>query len=93
MNANTNIIHLFIQVQHQEIIVQHPCPIPNGTRILQDHWLLRENHVLDEKDPESFTIVALFVTTITLFLLTCFVFVMNVRKLFHKENKSRKRMH
>lgn len=74
------------QVQRQEIIVQHPCPVPNGTKVLVDHWLLRENHILDAKDPESFTIIALAVTTLILFVLTCFVFIVNVRKLFRKRS-------
>ncbi|XP_031632240.1 ATP-binding cassette sub-family G member 8 [Contarinia nasturtii] len=73
-------------VQRQEIIVQHPCPIPNGTKVLADHWLLRENHILDSKDPESFTIIALSITWFVIFVLTCLVFITNVRKLFQKKS-------
>jgi len=78
-------------VQRQEIIIQHPCPIPNGTKVLADHWLLRENHILDAKEPESFTIIALVVTSVAIFLLTCVVFISNIRRLFQKRSRSIRR--
>lgn len=60
--------------------------MPNGTKILAEHWLLRENHILDSKDPESFTIIALVVTSVVISFLTCFVFITNVRRLFRKKS-------
>lgn len=68
--------------------MQHPCPVANGTKVLSDHWLLRENHILDAKEPESFTIIALVTTWIVLFFLTCFVFITNIRRLFSKRSRN-----
>lgn len=70
--------------------MQHPCPVPNGTKILVEHWLLRENHILDSKDPETLTIIALCITWTILFVLTCFAFITNVRNLFKKKSVRRK---
>lgn len=87
-------IYVFIvsrnQVQRQEIIVQHPCPVPNGTKVLAEHWLLLENHILDANEPESFTLIALVISLVVLFLLTCFVFITNIRRLFQKRSLRRK---
>lgn len=77
-------------MQRQEIIVQHPCPVPNGTKVLAEHWLLLENHILDANEPESFTLIALVVSLIALFLLTCFVFITNIRRMFQKRSLRRK---
>ncbi|KXJ80123.1 hypothetical protein RP20_CCG026446 [Aedes albopictus] len=67
------------QVQHQEIIVQQPCPPPNGTAVLVDHLLLPQDHVLDPTDMYSSTVLGLLLTCIVFFALSMFVFLTNCR--------------
>lgn len=85
-----NRFHHFSQVQKQEIIVQHPCPVPDGGKILVSHWLHRDNHVLNKSDPESYTIIALMMAWFVIFILTCLVFIINIRKLFRKKSSKLK---
>lgn len=76
------------KVQHQEIIVQQPCPPPNGTEILADHLFLRKNHILDSNDQEMTTVIALILTSFILFVLTSFIFIFNIRRIFKKSKNS-----
>lgn len=77
-------MHNTFQVQHQEIIVQHPCPTPNGTNILADLMLLPKNHILGENNVEMITLIALVAVTLFLFVLTSCVHVTNVQRIFKK---------
>ncbi|XP_059619535.1 ATP-binding cassette sub-family G member 8 isoform X1 [Phlebotomus argentipes] len=78
------------QVQHQEIIVQQPCPPPNGTQILADHLLLPRNHVLDPQDMQESTLIALIVAACLLFLLAFMAFSVNTWRLFSRKKRSSK---
>lgn len=82
--------YFHLQVQKQEIIVQHPCPVPDGQKVLVSHWLHLDNHILNKNDPESFTIIALAMAWFVLFVLTCLVFIINIRKLFRKKSSKLK---
>ncbi|XP_017482849.1 PREDICTED: ATP-binding cassette sub-family G member 8 [Rhagoletis zephyria] len=76
------------QVQHQEIIVQQPCPPPNGTQVLVDFQLLPRNHILDPTDSfEQTTTLALVLASVILFIVTFFIFVCNCRNTFRKKHK------
>uniref|UniRef100_A0A1I8NRM9 ABC transporter domain-containing protein n=1 Tax=Stomoxys calcitrans TaxID=35570 RepID=A0A1I8NRM9_STOCA len=76
------------QVQHQEIIVQQPCPPPNGTQVLVDFQLLPQDHKLDPTFTyDQTTSLALALTSIIIFFVTFFVFVCNCRQMFCKKQK------
>lgn len=75
------------QIQHQDIIVQQPCPKPNGTAILADYELLSQNHVLDPNAIEASTLIGLFLASFILFIFTFLIFIVNFRKLFIKRKK------
>ena len=74
-------------MQHQEIIVQQPCPTPNGTHALAELLLLSKDHVLDHENIETVTVTALVLATLSLFILTYIVFLTNIRKIFKRSNK------
>lgn len=74
-------------MQHQEIIFQHPCPPPNGTFVLADTYLLQSDHNLDPENPEITTVAALIFMIIVLFILTCFLFILNIQKGLRKKKK------
>lgn len=74
-----------LKVQHQEIIVQHPCPTPNGTSVLADYLLLQQDHILDPLNAEVSTVIALAAASLAFFILTCFVFIANIRRIFIKK--------
>ncbi|XP_033162111.1 ATP-binding cassette sub-family G member 8 isoform X2 [Drosophila mauritiana] len=68
------------QVQHQEIIVQQPCPPPNGTQVLVDFELLPQQHVLDPTPTyDQTTSVALVLGSVIVFCVTFIVFLCNCR--------------
>ncbi|TMW46795.1 hypothetical protein DOY81_008118, partial [Sarcophaga bullata] len=76
------------QVQHQEIIVQQPCPPPNGTQVLVDYQLLPQDHKLDPTDTyDQTTSIALVIASLVLFFITFIVFVCNCRNVFCKKQK------
>lgn len=75
------------EIQHQEIIVQQPCPVPNGTHFLADHALLKQNHIIDPNNPEISTVIGLVLASLIFFILTTFVFITNFRKLFIAKKK------
>ncbi|XP_061391225.1 uncharacterized protein LOC133326610 [Musca vetustissima] len=76
------------QVQHQEIIVQQPCPPPNGTQVLVDFQLLPQDHKLDPTFTyDQTTTVALVLASIVIFVVTFLAFVCNCRNLFCKKTK------
>lgn len=78
------------QVQHQEIIVQQPCPPPNGTQVLLDFQLLPEQHVLDPTASyDQTTSLALVLASVLIFCLTFFIFVCNCRGAFRKRRSRR----
>lgn len=82
--------HLAPQVQHQEIIVQQPCPPPNGTQVLLDFQLLPEQHVLDPTASyDQTTSLALVLASVLIFCLTFFIFVCNCRGAFRKRRSRR----
>ncbi|XP_055904033.1 ATP-binding cassette sub-family G member 8 isoform X1 [Eupeodes corollae] len=72
------------QVQHQEIIVQQPCPTPNGTQVLVDFQLLPQNHVLDPSNMEETTFIALILSSVILFVFTFIIFSVNCRRIFKR---------
>jgi len=75
-------------VQHQEIIVQQPCPPPNGTEVLVDFQLIPQYHVLDSSSSfDQTTTLALVLTSIILFFLTFILFVCNCSKTLCKKRK------
>lgn len=75
-----------LQVQYTEIIVQQPCPPPNGTFFLADHHLLQRDHILDTGDMYTSTVLGLLITCIIFFALTMFVFLVNCQSLLRKKN-------
>ncbi|EAA01067.5 AGAP002050-PA [Anopheles gambiae str. PEST] len=77
------------QVQYTEIIVQQPCPPPNGTFVLADHQLLPRDHVLDAADMYTSTVLGLLLTCIVFFALTMFVFLLNCQSLMRKKSTGR----
>ncbi|XP_030371578.1 ATP-binding cassette sub-family G member 8 [Scaptodrosophila lebanonensis] len=78
------------QVQHQEIIVQQPCPPPNGTQVLVDFQLLPQQHVLDPTfSYDQTTSVALVLASVLIFFLTFCVFVCNCRGVCRKQRSRR----
>ncbi|XP_053687046.1 ATP-binding cassette sub-family G member 8 isoform X1 [Sabethes cyaneus] len=79
------------QVQHQEIIVQQPCPPPNGTAVLVDHLLLARDHVLDPSDMYSSTVLGLLLTCIVFFALTMIVFLIKCQHLFRRRTDRRQK--
>ncbi|XP_037923929.1 ABC transporter G family member 4 isoform X1 [Hermetia illucens] len=76
------------QIQRYEIIVQQPCPVPNGTLVLADFKLLPQDHILDTHDMVESSVIALVLGAVILFMLTFIVFVFNCRRIFKKEKKS-----
>lgn len=76
------------QVQHQEIIVQQPCPPPNGTYVLADNLLLPADHVLDATDNAGATLTALIITSVLCFMRIFTLFVANTRRFFAARRKS-----
>ncbi|TDG48167.1 hypothetical protein AWZ03_005342 [Drosophila navojoa] len=78
------------QVQHQEIIVQQPCPPPNGTQVLHDFQLLPQQHVLDATpNYDQTTTLALVLGSVLLFCLTFAIFVCNCRGACRKRRSRR----
>ncbi|EDW84740.1 uncharacterized protein Dwil_GK14275 [Drosophila willistoni] len=76
------------QVQHQEIIVQQPCPPPNGTQVLVDFQLLPQQHVLDPThNYDQTTSMALVLASVLVFCLTFIVFVCNCRRACRSANR------
>lgn len=72
IRSETSII--FFQIQHQDIIVQLPCPVPNGTQILYNYgYLDSQNNVMNYDN----TPLALAIFYIAFFFLTIFAFVVN----------------
>lgn len=75
-------------MQHQEIIVQQPCPPPNGTQVLVDYQLLPQDHKLDPTDTyDQTTTIALLIASLFIFFVTFLVFVCNCRNIFCKKQK------
>ncbi|KAJ8967500.1 hypothetical protein NQ314_002815, partial [Rhamnusium bicolor] len=74
----------YFQVQHQDIIVQLPCPPPNGTNILINYgYSVTEGYVFDYGN----TPVAMVAFYFIFFIVTCVAFVMNCCR----SNKNSKR--
>ncbi|KAH8375026.1 ATP-binding cassette sub-family G member 8 [Drosophila serrata] len=74
------------QVQHQEIIVQQPCPPPNGTQVLVDFELLPQQHVLDPTPSyDQTTSMALVLASVLVFFVTFIVFLCNCRGACRKQ--------
>ncbi|XP_045475615.1 ATP-binding cassette sub-family G member 8 [Harmonia axyridis] len=72
------------QIQHQDIIVQLPCPVPNGTQILHNYGFLdSQKEVINYEN----TPLALTIFYIACFVLTIFAFVVNFGS--SKKNKQR----
>ncbi|KAF5281613.1 hypothetical protein FQR65_LT02933 [Abscondita terminalis] len=65
------------QVQHQDIIVQLPCPPPNGTQVLYNFgYLSKDMQFYDYGNPS----IALVVFYIVCFLVTIGAFILNCKK-------------
>lgn len=75
------------QVQHQEIIVQQACPMPNGTSFLADFRLLSSDHVLNPSDIYSSTLIALFFSIAMLSIFSVIIFFINTKNAFKKSKK------
>lgn len=64
----------FLQVQHQDIIVQLPCPSPNGTQVLFNYgYLPSQNQVFDYGSAP----LALLVFYLICFVIACIGFLCN----------------
>lgn len=87
-NASNSRSLIELQIQRYEIIVQQPCPVPNGTLVLADFKLLPQDHILDTHDMVESSVIALVLGAVILFMLTFIVFVFNCRRIFKKEKKS-----
>lgn len=78
--------HPYLQVQHQEIIVQQPCPPPNGTQVLVDFELLPQQHILDPTSSyDQTTTMALVLASVIVFFVTFVVFLCNCRGACRKQ--------
>ncbi|KAF2879508.1 hypothetical protein ILUMI_26662 [Ignelater luminosus] len=65
------------QVQHQDIIVQLPCPPPNGTQVLANFgYLTTDQHFYDYGSSP----IAMVVFYIICFVVICFAFVLKCKK-------------
>ncbi|XP_060528017.1 ATP-binding cassette sub-family G member 8 isoform X2 [Cylas formicarius] len=65
------------QIQHQDIIVQLPCPPPNGTQVLFNYgYLSSQNQVFDYGNVP----IAMLVFYVVVFAVTCLAFVTNIRR-------------
>lgn len=72
------------QIQHQDIIVQLPCPPPNGTNNLNSFGYLKNDHLtFDYGDPA----LAMTVFYVALLILACSAFAMN----FYRHGRNFKR--
>lgn len=60
------------QVQHQDIIVQLPCPPPNGTQVLSYYGYLDTQHIFNVYDNH---ITALLIFYCVCFVLVCFGYI------------------
>nr|XP_023024369.1 ATP-binding cassette sub-family G member 8-like [Leptinotarsa decemlineata] len=72
------------QIQHQDIIVQSPCPIANGTTNLRNFGFFKSDNLV----PDYNIPVAMIVFYITFFVIACVAFVTNC----FKSGKSSKQM-
>ncbi|XP_056632614.1 ATP-binding cassette sub-family G member 8 isoform X1 [Diorhabda sublineata] len=75
------------QIQHQDIIVQLPCPPPNGTNILKTFGFLKtDNLTFDYGDPA----IAMGVFYCILFIVACFSFTIQYgrRKNYQQKGKN-----
>ncbi|KAG5872247.1 hypothetical protein JTB14_008805 [Gonioctena quinquepunctata] len=61
------------QIQHQDIIVQLPCPPANGTNNLRNFGFLKTDHLV----PDYNSPVALIVFFVIFFVIACVAFVVN----------------
>lgn len=75
------------QVQHQEIIVQQPCPLLNGTSVLADFHLLPSDHILNPSDIYGSTLIALIFSIAMLFIFSVTIFMFNTKKFLKKSKK------
>ncbi|XP_018335601.1 ATP-binding cassette sub-family G member 8 [Agrilus planipennis] len=66
------------QVQRQDIIVQLPCPPPNGTQVLFNYGYLPNDKLLYNYG--GYEVVAMVVFYAALFLAACFAFVIGCRR-------------
>lgn len=73
---------LSFQVQHQEIIVQLPCPPPNGTNALKNFGFLKSDNLVFDYDNAP---LAMLIFYIVFFIATCFLFVINYKKSRYKQ--------
>ncbi|KAJ8912901.1 hypothetical protein NQ315_017231 [Exocentrus adspersus] len=73
------------QIQHQDIIVQLPCPPPNGTSVLVNYgYLMTEKFVFDYGNTPLAMVVFYFI----FFIITCLAFTANCCR--GKNNSKRK---
>lgn len=70
------------QVQHQEIIVQLPCPPPNGTTALRNFGYLKSDKLVYDYDN---VVVAMVIFYAIFIIATCFLFIINYKKSRYKQ--------
>ncbi|KAF7272001.1 ATP-binding cassette sub-family G member 8 [Rhynchophorus ferrugineus] len=79
------------QVQHQDIIVQLPCPPPNGTQVLFNYGYLPSQNLLFDYGNVP---IAMLVFYLVFFVVVCVAFVMNCgrnnKKIAGKNGESNK---
>lgn len=64
-------------MQHQDIIVQLPCPPPNGTQVLANFgFLTSEGHFFNYGSPP----IAMIVFYIACFAVVCIAFMLNCKR-------------
>ena len=66
------------QLHRQDIIVQAPCPPPNGTQVLSNFGYLTSQNVLQDYDGSAPVAMAVFLAVF--FLIVCLAFVANFRR-------------
>lgn len=61
------------QRPYQDIIVQSPCPPPNGTQVLSNYDYLRSDHIWEYKDDSFLIALAVFYAVFAIIAIVAFV--------------------
>lgn len=67
-------VNIFFQRQHLEIIVQSPCPPPNGTQVLSNYDYLKSDNIWEWTDDSFMIALAIFYAIFALVAIFAFVF-------------------
>lgn len=68
--SNTNAL---LQRPYQDIIVQSPCPPPNGTQVLSNYDYLRSDHIWENREDSFLIALAIFYAVFAVIAIIAFV--------------------